>query len=106
MTDLDRLRDAVVQAARRLANIPGIELQAEGAEEAFSALDDALAALDAHPTRATAETVRVAVWEDSMGEIMLVRPNGFRDQQFRDLQGHGHDCLGTTTLHLDPEAEG
>ena len=107
MTELDRLRDAVVEAAREWLNVAStLPYQDQKELDAMDVCEKALLALDAHPTRATAETVRVAVWEDSMGEIMLVRPNGFRDQQFRDLQGHGHDCLGTTTLHLAPEAEG
>lgn len=106
MTELDRLRDAVVQAARRLANIPGIELQAEGAEEAFSALDDALAALDKHSApRATAETVRVAVWEDtSDGEYRLFRPGHAGEAHLANLPAYTR--AGFITLHLDPEAEG
>lgn len=107
-TDLDRLRDAVVEAAREWLNVAStLPYQDQKELDAMDVCEKALLALDAHTApRATAETVRVAVWEDSMGEIMLVRPNGFRDQQFRDLQGHGHDCLGTTTLRLDTEAEG
>lgn len=64
MTELDRLRDAVVQAARgfRAAICSPVGSGPEGyLARARANLDAALAALDAHPTRATAETVRVAV---------------------------------------------
>ena len=105
MTELARLRDAVVQAARRLANIPGIELQAEGSEEAFSALDDALAALDAHPAqRATAETVRVAVWKYDDGGYLFTEP-GSKEAIWLAQRGNV-TRLGTTTLRLDTEVEG
>lgn len=94
MTDLDRLRDAVVQAARHvLQNTAG---DRDVARRTLTALRDALAALDAHPTRATAETVRVAVWR--VGDhYELTVPQLLR----------GNHCiyLGTTTLRLDTEAK-
>lgn len=52
--------------------------------------------------RATAETVRVAVWHTDVE----FRFSHITDRASRILVGAGYTRLGTVTLHLDPEAEG
>lgn len=86
---------AVVEAARQV-------VECDGNGFSMGELREALARWDAL-TKADAEAVTLAVWEDSMGEFTWVRPNSFRDREFRDLEGHGHDCLGTTQITITRE---
>ncbi len=104
MTDLDRLRDAVVQALKGVMQAPlppGKHTTSGGVVFVplveWANVENALAALDAYPTRATAETVRVAVWTNG-------NHYSFTHPQLR--QGNEYTRLGTTTLRLDTEAKG
>ena len=104
MTELDRLRDAVVEAAREWLNVAStLPYQDQKELDAMDVCEKALLALDAHPTRATAETVRVAMWQATDGLIWWCIPHSRWDE---DEGGRDAIRLGTTTLRLDTDAEG
>ena len=135
MTELDRLRDAVVQAAVELDALfnSGCPYLSDARNKLHQAIlahkkasrqtagcvstaptgcvsDSECAAAgrcleqsDAHPApRATAETVRVAVWHTDVE----FRFSHITDRASRILVGAGYTRLGTTTLRLDTDAEG
>lgn len=113
MTDLDRLRDAVVQALKgvRQAPLPPGKHTTSGGVVfvplvEWANVENALAALDAYPTRAPApapeRTVTLAAMEDvADGEVCLVNPSGTRLGVM--VRSGNWRCLGTVTL---PLAEG
>ena len=97
MTELDRLRDDVIDIVRLHIRTGLLSKDGPAAK--------ALAALDAHPApRATAETVRVAVWKQHNGSVLFAQAGSRADHP--DTFALRWTRLGTTTLRLDTEAEG
>lgn len=107
MSDDARMRalDAVAEAVETWVDTPlgeGNSLNDYMAVKA--ALREWQRLRNAHPApRATAETVRVAMWQATDGLIWWCIPHSRWDE---DEGGRDAIRLGTTTLRLDTEAEG
>lgn len=103
-----------LEALERVAEAAQGALNAEMAEDraamnaALGALSAALIRLDALPAAPQPQPAGevVEVWEDTMGEITLMRPGSFRAREMADLEGYGHARLGTARLPLVTGGEG